>query len=524
MKRSHLAAGAVALCLGLSACGGSGGDTPAGPDSAAGPMVVDLISDPATLDPAKALYTNEFQLIQAFYDRLLTADEAGTIQGYLASEWEATPTKATVTVAKEPICDDGQPLTVEGMAKSLQRSNEERPTMFGRSKAKITADAAARTITIEVTEANPDLLKALAIPSASLVCPAGLANPDQLATQPVGSGPFVLANAVKGSHYNVTARPEYSWAPDALADRTGSPQAINYQVVSDGATRANRIVAGETNVIMSDGPSVTRLQADPNLTAKQALAQGSEGLMFNHLKDLPTADPAVRRAIAMVINRADYIQALYSGQAEEATTLITANMGCQSSNGGLLPAYDEAAARQVLQDAGYTQTPDGTFAKGGKALTVRILSTESDKTAAEYLQAQFAKIGIASTISAQASAAWQDQLYNQLGSWDVAIMGFSTLMGTPASQIGKYFSGSHEDGNVGSIENAEFEAKRTAAFNASTEDSCAAWVAAEAELLKEVDVLPLETPLTYWFGRGATFNYQGSGGTIDPLSLRLGDQ
>src|SRR5207244_3899949 len=93
------------------------------------------------------------------------------------------------------------------------------------------------------------------------------------------------------------------------------------------------------------------LRSDPNLQVVPRPAFGIAALGFGMLQR-PFDDRAVRRAIAMGLNRAGVVAALTTGDTMLASQLVLAGMLGYDDTVTEFVKYDEAGARKALADAG----------------------------------------------------------------------------------------------------------------------------------------------------------------------------
>ena len=84
--------------------------------------------------------------------------------------------------------------------------------------------------------------------SALMRSPASMETDDKGSTEPVGTGPFVFGEWQPDDHLDVTANPDY-W-------REGEPHldGVEFTVISDAATRASALEAGDVDLIMTSRP------------------------------------------------------------------------------------------------------------------------------------------------------------------------------------------------------------------------------------------------------------------------------
>ena len=120
----------------------------------------------------------------------------------------------------------------------------------------IAADERARTITLHLTRADPNLIWNLAIPAASFVHPERPAPAGAL--PPVGTGPYRVSRFGKHTGALLVRNPRFrSWSqdarPDGLADR------IEVTVASDIKTQARAVAQGAADLVPYFGGALASL-------------------------------------------------------------------------------------------------------------------------------------------------------------------------------------------------------------------------------------------------------------------------
>src|SRR6185437_8177361 len=76
-------------------------------------------ADFSSLDPAKTLTTDGYQIDGVLYDRLLAITADGKIGPGLAESWQATADTATFKLKPNAVCADGTKLTASMVAASI---------------------------------------------------------------------------------------------------------------------------------------------------------------------------------------------------------------------------------------------------------------------------------------------------------------------------------------------------------------------------------------------------------------------
>lgn len=152
--------------------------------------------------------------------------------------------------------------------------------------------------------------------------------------------------------------------------------------------------AGKGVLISSFGSLVERIIMNPyavdaSLGAKRSTKEAGPHPFM--------ADPAVRRALSLAIDRDLLVEAGYGKSGRATCNLVPAPMAYDSTgNNAWCLKQDLTAANKLLDDAGYKKGPDGIRAKNGVKLSVLYqTSTNSVRQATQALvKDMWAQIGV----------------------------------------------------------------------------------------------------------------------------------
>lgn len=524
LRARSLIAVAVALALSLSACGGSSGK-----DSAANTgtykegqtLTLRLGGLPGTLDPTQAL--GQAQVIDRFaYDPLINISKDGSIVSGIAEKWEATPTVITFTLRSDVSCSDGHALVasdVQAYFEHLQKPETAPPTLLGYladGKFKATSDDATRTFTVTFDEPFSFGLPVMA--SIGIVCPSGLADLNKLATTTAGTGPFVLASATPDVEYRLEARKDYAWGPGgAKADVPGFPAALTLKVVTESSTAINMALRGEIDMISLGSPDRTRLTGNSAFRATDVDVL-SQYFFFNQHAGLVFADPAVRKALSISLDRDQWGKIITGGFFKPSNSTITGLPPfCQDPESQKsVPTGTVDEANTALDQAGWAKGSDGIRAKDGKKLEVTVIAQTREKSAWEYAQQVWAKLGVKTTIEIKTNSALNDIMFSGSG-WDLRLIG----VGTNLPSLWTFLLHNPNPESLAGISNAGYDQYSAQALGTPGDDGCHLWDLAAAEVLKAVNIYPMIRETTDWITRkGIEFEYIDEV-LIEPSSLRV---
>ncbi|MCU0766430.1 MAG: ABC transporter substrate-binding protein [Gammaproteobacteria bacterium] len=330
--RRALRCGVAASLLGLvAACG-------RGPDGL--PAVrVGLAQAPANLDPRYATDAVSARVVRLLYGALVGIDEHGRPVPALADWVRETPDRYVFTL-REGIAPfaDGTPLTAADVAATYAAVLDP----AGGSPHRGALAAIARVEALDARRVAFDLHRPDALlPSfltVGILPAAALAAGHDFAARPLGSGPFRFAAREGEGRLRLERR------RDGLA--------IELLEVRDPTVRALKLRRGEIDLVQNDLPPeiAAWLGAQPGLRLESAPGTTFAYLGL-HLEHAALADPRVREAIVLAIDRRAVTEKLYAGLAEPAESMLPP----QHWAGADLPERqrDPERARALLAQAGY---------------------------------------------------------------------------------------------------------------------------------------------------------------------------
>ena len=210
-------------------------------------------------------------------------------------------------------------------------------------------------------------------------------NLAQLNDKPVGTGPFIFVDYQKDANIRFKSNPDY-WR--------GKPKLDNvvFAINKDPTARLQALLAGECQVMVYPNPAdVASLEANPDMTVLQENGLNFGALWYN-TQQKPFDDVNVRKALDMAIDKAAIVKAVYQGMGEVATSALPPFMwGYNKDVKG--SAYDPAKAKTMLDAAGVKDLKLRIW-----AMPVSRPYMPDAKTAAQMIQADFAKVGVTAEI------------------------------------------------------------------------------------------------------------------------------
>ena len=362
----------------------------------------------STMDPAKE-WAGWFVLRCGIGETLFRLDDEMRPQPWLAERAEnISPTDWRITLKDNVVFSNGEKMTAEKVAASLQRTAEINQRAAWLRGAEYTADG--DVLAIRTKEPYATLVNDLCDPYAIILDVAGTEDFDQA---PVATGPFTLAS-YEPYLSAVMTRNEHYWDGAVRAD------GVTYTKIPDPAALAMALESGEIDAALDLSPENAETIAASDKFTLVRTPQTRVYQLYMNLDRL--TDPAVRTAIMCGIDK-DIIGTQYLKGAMTA------------ANGAFLPStpyrapaplsYDLSKAHAFLAAAGYQDSDgDGIVEKDGVPLIIglSIYRRLSSEAIATEIQSQLRRIGIKIEVDPHEKASFFNSGDFDLGIYSVVTM------------------------------------------------------------------------------------------------------
>ncbi len=354
MRRSLVAATAASVLLLTAACGGSS-DGASGSGGSTDSLTLAAITPPTSFAIGEMASSGpEDHYYQAVYDKLLDLDADGQPIPNLVTEWayDETGTRLSLTLRDDVTFTDGAAFDAEAVKANLELAK----TRTGEAGSALRAVDSVEVVDathadIVLSRPDPSLPQALARSSGYMASPDALGSAD-LATDPVGSGPYVLDQdaTTPGSTYAYTRNEDYWNAEEFPYD------SLEIRFLDDTTATLNGLRSGEIDGIAATTSDLVAGAEQADLTVTTYTNGGIEGL---YLWDrdgalVPAlADVRVRQAINHAMDRETIVDVVKGGLGRPTVQMF----------GPSSPAYDESLegtydydvekAEELMEEAGY---------------------------------------------------------------------------------------------------------------------------------------------------------------------------
>ena len=417
-----------------------------------GRFVYPLPIEPATLNFVTGTDQPSRLITRLVGDSLVDHDREMRAVPRLATSWGWSTDGRVLTfhLRSGARFHDGAPVTSADVVYTYQRIVDPKSRAIGRLDPFLPVERveAPDPLTVRVTYRAPfaPALEAWEVP----ILPSHLYAKDdflrsRLNRAPVGSGPFRFASWEPGQRIVLTANDDY-WGGRPYLD------ALEFDLIPSQETALRALLAGEV-----DYAALTPVQWD-------ARAQETAfGRRFRTIRFVPLflyyiawrgdgsnpffADPAVRRALTLALDRDGYVRSVLRGLGQVASSPFRpGSLGVDPDSGGV--AFDPAQAAALLDGAGWRREPrTGLRARSGIPFRFTLLiygGGEDHVQFSQVAQEALRRLGIEMEISRLDWPTLWSRL--QRGDFEAAISGGSALGLDPDSVYGPLHSSQIEGG------------------------------------------------------------------------------
>lgn len=278
---------------------------------------------------------------------------------------------------------DGSPLTADDVVYTYTSALD--PDLASPVAADLTALAAVEAVderTVRFTLHHPHA----SFPVATVlgIVPEGS---DLEAEEVVGTGPYTIDSYRPGDRLVLTADDDYWGEPPHVRRAT-------FVFAEDDAARVARVVSGEADAALLPAPSLARFEDDPSFEVVRRDTSDFRAVIMP--EDHPVAgDPAVREALNVGLDRQALVDGALAGSGRPAWGPIPPEAAEYSSV--VEVDTDVAAARTLLEQAGWREGPDGTRVRDGRRAELTLMYPAGDTlrhNIALDVQAQARGLGI----------------------------------------------------------------------------------------------------------------------------------
>ncbi len=415
-------------------------------------------SEPDTMNPLTTYSTEADEVLHLVYDTLLGYDLELKPKPELASAVETSPDGTILTYHLRPNAawTDGKPVTSADVKYTFETIHKESLSQYSQWLTHLirvaTPDPATAIVTFDKPQAfNPGLVVPI-LPEHIWSAKSAKEIQSFANEQPVGSGPFKLAEWKKGESLTLE-RNDAFWGDPAIAAK------IAYTLYSNEDVEAQALKGGDVDVLTEVPPTIW----DGLTGADNVKAVSLPSWSFHHIgmnvsdakgsKGNPLLkDTTIRQALGYALDRQQLVELALAGHGKAGSSIVPLGM----TEWHWEPTAEQAMnanpdkAKQLLDAAGYVdRNGDGVReSQDGRPLEFRLIAIEStsvDVRAAQLFRDAAATVGIKLDLATLDENTLGSTVYNtDAPDWDLFVWGWDSgvpdpdyMLGVPlCSQIG----------------------------------------------------------------------------------------
>ena len=370
------------------------------------------------------------------------------LEPWLATDWTNDGNCTwTVTLRDDVKFSSGRDMDGEAVKQCLDHLLEVHDRAPSDTKI-VDVQANGQVLTITTSEPNPALMNYLGDPYGCII---DVDASDFDTGIVAGTGPYVVKELVTDDHLSLVPN-TYYW------DGTPKIDELTIRTLSNGDTLSAALQAGDI-----DAAYGMAYEAYPNFEngGYQFSAIQTSRAFFGcmNMTSPIIQDDAVRKAIAMGINKEGFVKTLLDGHGVPANGAFPDGFSTFGGEHVKTETYDPEGAKAVLEEAGWVDSDgDGIREKDGTKLTIRWLTYPSRQELpllAESVQASLKEIGMDVDINCTAN---RREFLADMSSFDIYA---SALVTAPSGDPQYFFTTSCVPGmsyNFGAYDNPEVTA------------------------------------------------------------------
>jgi len=381
--------------------GADGGDG----EAAGGTLIAAISGEPDQLDPHATSAYPSFQVLENVYDTLVQPNEDLEFEPALATDWEVSDDQLTWTfnLREDVTFHDGSEFTADDVVFSYNRIiDDEMANAYRFTSVEEVRAVDDYTVEIEVNRPTPNMPANIGAFKGMAIVPEEF--DDDMASNPVGTGPFTFESYDQGQSISLARNDDYWGDPPAL-------DGVEFRFISEGTVALTNLQGGQVHWTDNIPPQqVEQLGGDDSVNLEQVPSTDYWYFAAN-INEEPYDDERVRQALAYAVDREAITQAAHFDAATVNQTAIPEGSTFHTDHAPY--EHDPDRARQLLEEAGVEN------------LELEIMVTdEFPETiqAAQVMESNFGEAGITATINTLDFATWLERQGE--GDFDVFMLGW----------------------------------------------------------------------------------------------------
>jgi len=343
-------------------------------------IVIAVNAEPNNLDPASAPFAANQRITYSIFDPLIERDylaeidnpAAGvTLAPGLAESWKRIDDRTLeLRLRKGVKFHNGREMTAEDVAYSFSPERIFGEKAIAPQAKPYIGDLEPVEIidpyTVRIRSRTPSsiLEYQLTVPQAGIVPKDAYAGgADGFKRHPIGTGPIKFVRWTDAESLEFEANADYFGGAPAF-------DKVTFRIVPEQASRIAGLVTGEfdliTQVTPDQRPVLSRYE---DIRIVDAPLQSTQEILFD-VRHPVVASAQMRKALSLAIDRELLVKTIFSGATVVPNSWQIPAMGSVFDPARQATKYDPQAAKQLLEDAGYSgetvtlRYPSGYYPNG----------------------------------------------------------------------------------------------------------------------------------------------------------------
>jgi len=391
----------IGLALALVVSLGAASDVAAQQPQRGGVLSVGFPSDTKTLDPTYSVQFTERQVLYVIFNTLVSYGTDFSIHPELATSWsiENDGKRIVFKLRSGVKFQDGTDFNADAVKWNIDHRLDKEVASPQRQQLDPIIQSVEvvdpTTVAFNLKERSPGLLSLLGERPGFMISPTAAQKfGKDFGNHPVGTGPYVFKEWVKGSQITVERNPNYWEQGKPYLDR------IVFRDIAASIVGVQRLATGELDYVDQLSPQeILQLKDRPGIKLYPITVGRWYSLQW-HMYEPPFNNAKLREAIAYGIDRKRINDIVMAGQGSLYEGPTPEGLWWFDANAKSYP-YDPAKAKALLAEAGY---PNG-FEYTLSTPQIGVLQQIN-----QLIQEQLGAVGIKLKLDPVSQSEWYDRL------------------------------------------------------------------------------------------------------------------
>ncbi|WP_394926441.1 ABC transporter substrate-binding protein [uncultured Robinsoniella sp.] len=391
----------------ITGCGGTDGDKQASSSEKKDNLVITVGSDFGDFSPFSTS-SSAVSVTYQIYEPLFNAGYDMEITPGLAESWEQIDsTHYTLKIRQGATDSAGNKFTAKDAVYTLNEYGKDAQNSGYVQNVDLEKTVASDEYTLELYFLEPNMYTFMNLSTVKMFTQAAWeASTDKMVTDPVGTGPYVLADFVSGSYAEVKARDDY-WG--------GKPemQTARFNVISEPSQATTALETGEADLVMKlQASDVDYINGKDGLTTLVDPGVQSMMMFFNMSESSVFKNKDLRQALCFAIDNAAINTVAYGGLATPSVCPFSTEMTdyVKELDGEMYLTFDMDKAKALIKKSGLS----------GGNIKIATDGSSQETAIAEIVQNTLIDLGFTVEINNYDSATIWD-IADDASQWDLIL-------------------------------------------------------------------------------------------------------